>query len=223
MMADGGTPPLPYTPVDYIVADGTAYINTNIAGTPAKSMELKALTISSQSNSGLLGSMGSSTDGEGKKFIMAQIAYFSSDTSKHIVGAYYYLISSGSPSVADSVANGTPFVIRTSFKKSAQSIGVKQEGESSYTAVTKIYSSTVSSTLKMFLLALNNNGTAASVAESGTRLYYCKIYSDATYSTLVFDGVPCYYNGEYGIWDKVTDSFFGNVAGSGAFSGPSNS
>ena len=219
----GGTP-LPYTPLSYIETDGVAYINTNIAGTPAKSAEIKVLPVTGQDSQTFLGSSGSTTDGEGKKFVMFYARQLSADNRYHLCGGYYYLISaSTSPDVNNSVINGTPLIGKTSFKKGAQTISAKQEGESSFTSVSKTYSSTVSSTLKMYLLAENRNGSVVNKCQSGTRLYYCKIYSDSTYATLIFDGVPCLYNGEYGIWDRVSDSFFGNAANSGAFSGPSNS
>ena len=41
----GPTPPLPYTPVEYIETDGVAYIDTGITGVPSKSAEIKVLPI----------------------------------------------------------------------------------------------------------------------------------------------------------------------------------
>ena len=74
----------------------------------------------------------------------------------------------------------------------------------------------------MYLFAGNNaNTSVVDKCSQASRLYYCKIYSDDSYTTLVFDGVPCYYNGEYGLWDRVSDSFKGNINSSGAFTGPS--
>ena len=53
------------------------------------------------------------------------------------------------------------------------------------------------------------------------KLYVERKWPKATYTIgrLYIDGIPCQYNGEYGIWDRVTNSFFGNAAGSGAFTG----
>ena len=210
---------LPYTPVEYIETDGVAYINTNITGTPNKSAEIKILPVIGDTI--YLGSWGSSADGEAKKFVMFRFAMFSSDSSYRIGFGYYYsVLNTNCPSVTNSVLNGTPFVAKASLKSGTQIVSVKEQGASEFTSYSRSYTRAVSSSLKMFLLALNNNGSVSQVARDGTRLYYCKIYSDADYSTLVFDGIPCYYNGAYGLWDRITDSFFGNAAGSGAFTGP---
>lgn len=215
----GPSPILPYTPVEYIETDGVAYINTNITGAPNKSAEIKILPVIGDAT--YLGSRGSSTDGEAKKFVMFRFDHFSSDDSYRVGFGYYYsAANTGCPSVTNSVLNGTPFVAKGSFKSGAQSVSVKEQGGSDFTSMSTSYTRTISSTLKMFLLALNDNGAVSQTANDGTRLYYCKIYSDANYSTIVFDGIPCYYNGTYGLWDLVTDSFFGNAAGSGAFTGP---
>lgn len=217
----GPTPPLPYTPVEYIETDGVAYIDTGITGVPSKSAEIKVLPVAGSSQT-FLGSRGSSTDGEAKKFIPFRMLKYASDDSYRIGFGYYYNANGTSyPSVTNSVANGTPFVGRGSYKSGEQIVSVKEQGESEFTSMSKSYTKSISSSLKLFLLALNDNGTVAEIAVSGTRLYYCKIWSDATYSTLVFNGEPCYYEGEYGIWDKVSNSFKGNANSTGAFTGPS--
>lgn len=46
-------------------------------------------------------------------------------------------------------------------------------------------------------------------------LYELKIYNS---STLVRNYLPCIQNGEYGLWDTVTETFYGNE-GTGAFEG----
>lgn len=97
-------------------------------------------------------------------------------------------------------------------------MSVKMDGASDYTTVTKTQNTAVNTGRTMYLFGTNTGGNPA-VSVSGTRVYYCKIYSDNTYGGLVFDGVPCYYNGEYGLWDKVSGVFFGNAAASGAFTG----
>lgn len=42
----------------------------------------------------------------------------------------------------------------------------------------------------------------------GERFYYIKIWQN---NTLVRDLVPAEYNGDIGLWDKVNDTFYGNV------------
>lgn len=217
----GPTPPLPYTPVEYIETDGTAYIDTGITGVPVKSAEIKILPIGGASQS-FLGSRGTTTDGEAKKFQMFRMVYYSSDVQYYLGYGYYYTVgSTSSPSITNSVTNGTPFEAKISLKSGTQTQSVKEYGDASFRTHSTTYTKSISSSLTMYLFAVNTNGTAGQLAASGTRLYYCKIYSDNNYSTLIFNGVPCYYNGEYGLWDKVSNSFFGAVSGSGTFTGPS--
>ncbi len=221
LILEQNSTPLPYTPVDYIETDGDAYIDTGIIGAPVKSAEMKVLPAGGASYT-ILGSRGSTTDGEAKKFQMFRIIYYSAD-SIYVVGyGYYYSVAGASnPSVTDSVTNETPFIVKGSFKNGAQSVSVKEEGESSFRSNSTTYTKTITSSLNMYIFAANENGTAGNKATSGTRVYYCKIYSDDSYSTLLFNGVPCYYNNEYGLWDKVSNTFFGAVSGSGTITGPS--
>jgi hypothetical protein len=221
LILEQNSTPLPYTPVDYIETDGDAYIDTGIIGAPVKSAEMKVLPAGGASYT-ILGSRGSTTDGEAKKFQMFRIIYYSAD-SIYVVGyGYYYSVAGASnPSVTDSVTNETPFIVKGSFKNGAQSVSVKEEGESSFRSNSTTYTKTITSSLNMYIFAANENGTAVHKATSGTRVYYCKIYSDDSYSTLLFNGVPCYYNNEYGLWDKVSNTFFGAVSGSGTITGPS--
>lgn len=212
MMVGGGSP-LPYTPVEYIQTDGTAYIDTGIVGADPRSAEIKCVI---KANSTLL--LASSAGNENASNYML----LGSSSGGLAMIAHYYFYSRSMPSLQDSITNGTPFTARIAMAKGSQSVSVKFDGESSYTTVTKADKQKISSTRTMYLFG-SNTGATPNVSAYGTRVYYCKIYSDNTYGNLVFDGVPCYYNGVYGMWDNVSDTFFGNAAASGAFSGPSNS
>lgn len=209
----GPSPILPYTPVEYIQTDGAAYINTGIVGVDPRSAEIKC--VAKQKGDRILAS--SSGSENAANYVLL---FISSSATAGL--AHYYFYSSGFPSVQDAITNGTPFVARVAMKKRSQSMSVKKEGESSYTTYSRTDNNTISSTRTLYLFGSNTGGTPL-VAASGTRVYYCKIYSDDTFGGLVFDGVPCYYNGQYGLWDKVSGTFKGNAAASGAFSGPSNS
>ena len=75
-------------------------------------------------------------------------------------------------------------------------------------------SSTVNATTNMFLLALNDVGTAKYFLSA--KLYSCKIYDD---DTLVRDFIPIKTTtNAYGLWDKVNKVFYPN-AGTGTFTG----
>ena len=204
--------PLSCTPVEYIETDGAAYINTGIVGADPRSAEIRSIV--RQTSNRILSS--SSGVENSSNYELLGIS-----ASGYARIAHYYNYSTGMPSLQNSITNGTPFTARISMKKGSQSMSVKFDGEQSYTTVSKTDNNTISSTRTLYLFGSNTGGTPL-VAASGTRVYYCKIYSDDTYGGLVFDGVPCYYNGQYGIWDKVSGTFKAN-SGSGAFSGPSNS
>lgn len=75
-------------------------------------------------------------------------------------------------------------------------------------------SSTVNATTNMFLLALNDVGTAKYFLSA--KLYSCKIYDG---DTLVRDFIPIKTTvNTYGLWDKVNKVFYKN-AGTGTFTG----
>ena len=211
-------PVLPYTPIEYVETDGIAYINTGILGNDPRSAEVKFMP-TLKAPQVILGTT-NGVDGDAKTYAMLQV---SSSGTLHF--SHYYIYTSSSPSIENSINNATPFVAKVAFKQSSQVLQVKQEGEVSFTSFSKANENTVTTGNPMYLFA--NYGESEQGAtkhcNTGSRLYYCKIYSDNTYTTLVRDFIPCVYQSEYGLWDKVSNSFFGNAAGSGTFSGPSNS
>ena len=110
-------------------------------------------------------------------------------------------------------------IVRTSLTQNRQTFGVKQAGESDYTTKTTTLTRAITTGKNMFIFALNLYGTDVMIAESGTKIKSVKIYSNADFTGLIFDGVPCIYNGDYGLWDRVADAFHGNIAGAGSLTG----
>lgn len=215
MMQAGGTPPtpLPYTPVDYIETDGTAFINTGVKGNAPRSMKLTILPVAPASGNYYV--LGCRKDSGNTRFVPLVI------TSEKMAGLSYGAANYLSDiDISASCDNGTFMVVQSILAAADQKIYVKQNGESSYTSKSHTQSGTITTATDMYLFAMNNYGTASSRV-AGTKVKSCKIYSDKTWTTLLFDGEACYYNGEYGLWDHVTDTFKGNAAGSGAFTGPS--
>lgn len=212
----GGGDILPYTPLEYIQTDGVAYINTGIVATPARSSEIKLLMGSSGVFCGILCGYASASGSNSKNFALLKMA-----TNNSVILTYYYNYAGGdgTPSADYSVSNNKPFIVRTTLKKGAQAICVKQDNSSSWSVYRGTQNGTVTSTYNLILFNGYHAGSLTIPAPSGTRLYYCKIYSDELFTQLVFDGVPALYNGEYGLWDKVSNSFKGNSNSSGAFSG----
>lgn len=219
MMLAGGSPtppaPLPYTPVEYIETDGIAYISTRVAGTPPRSSEIKVMLAGSR-YCGVLCALTVASGYNNKNFALLK------SSSKHVMIGFNYNYGSadGMPSIEYSIDNNKPFVVKTNLAKGSQKISVKQEDSDSWVSASKSSTATISSTYGLVIFNGYQNSSYSLPAPEGSRLYYCKIYSDSNYTTLIRDYVPCFYNGEYGLWDKVNDVFYGNAAGSGAFTGP---
>lgn len=214
MMLAGGTPPapLPYTPVEYIETDGTAYIDTGISGSIPRSFEMRITPMPVSSEYYFAGVRVSASSR------MYPLLISSSKTA-----GYAFNSSAWNPtSIATSIDNRSPMDVRTHIRSGSQQIGIKQAGDSSYTNFSKTATGSFTTTLKIFLFTANNNGSPLTSC-AGVRLHSVKIYVDSTYTTCYFDGQPCIYNGEYGLWDRISNTFFGNAAVSGAFTGPSNS
>lgn len=212
----GGDASLPYTVVNYVQTDGTAYINTGKNSANTISAELKVM-IPSSTGCAVLGrgvDPGSSSN-SGSCILL--LCGTSSSVFRAAYTHRYKYLGAANPSIADSVANQTPFECKSRQRKGAQEISILQQGETTWSSRTSTQNDNLGSTGVMYLFRTNN--TTALPCPSGTRVYYCKIYSDYNYSTIVFDGIPVLYNGEYGLWDLVSNSFFGNAAGSGAFTG----
>ena len=210
----GPSPSLPYTPVEYIETDGNAYINTGIKGNDPRSCHFKFSVGSIGSSRCILGT-GSGTE-DSSLYVLGYV-----NTSGYFGFCHTYFYAN-SASNGYLITPGSPFEAKVAMKNASQVAQLKKEGDSSFESYSKTQSATLTTNKSMYLFAANNgDSTTFGLCPSGSKLYFCKIYSDNSYTTLVFDGIPCVYNGEYGLWDKVSNTFFGNAAASGAFTGPS--
>lgn len=217
LVFDGGGSPTPPTPtptfVDYIQTDGVAYINTGIKGNAPMSMKSRMVPVDPASGSTYI--CGCRKDTGNTRFSLVVVA-----SGKTAGPAYGSGIYTSDIDVSDSVDNGTIMVVQTILAAGDQKFYVKQDGESSYTSKSHSVAGTITTDTDLYLFALNNHGTT-SVCAAGTKVNTLKLYNDKTWTNLILDLESCYYNGEYGMWDHVSDTFFGNAAGSGAFTGPS--
>lgn len=202
---------LPYTPLTYIQSDGTAYINTRITGNQPKCFEAKAVMKSSSSSQCLCGSR---QDSGNTRFVFGYLQ------SNNNLNYGYAAISTGF-AIGTYITNGTPIEMKGILKYGTSKFAIKPQGAADYSETTSASVLTyINTQLPLYLFAINNYGTTAGgICASGTRLYYAKIYDSEDYTNLVFDGIPCIYQGQYGVWDNVTGTFFGNAAQSGAFTG----
>ena len=88
--------------------------------------------------------------------------------------------------------------------------------ESGYNSEVTKSSDTVTDTNKSLYLFRNNYSTPSS-CNSYMSIHEVKIWDDDTMTNLILHLVPCTYNGEAGMWDLVSQTFFGNAASSGQF------
>ena len=219
LVFDGGGSPTPPTPtptfVDYIQGDGTAYIDTGIKGNTPVSLKVSLIPVAPASGTGNI--IGTRKDSGNTRMFFLGIT-----DAKKAGPSYASGIFTTDIDVSASINNGTAMTVQTSFKSGSQKFYVKQDGESSYTSKSHTTSGGLTTGLNIFLFTFNNQGTPSSSSNiSGTKIRWVKIYDDDSFTNLVWDGCACYYNGEYGMWDNISNSFFGNAAGSGAFTGPS--
>lgn len=66
-----------------------------------------------------------------------------------------------------------------------------------------------------YLFALNNVGQIAA-RHNSIKIRRCEIYRN---DVMIHNYLPCYYRGEYGMWDNVENRFVGNSFNQGAFLG----
>lgn len=206
----GGGSPLPYTPLEYIQTDGTAYINSKVTAKEPIAFDMKVKMNPSISAGEILVGVGN-VDGNANTL---NGLYHSVNYQGKIGYGYYYLYSS--LLTVSSFAN--PIYVSTFLRNGSCIMGYKAEGGTSYTSATNTRSRTVTTSLPLYIFASNVSGSPRWNAASGTRIYYMRIFCGSSFPMIVFDGVPALYNGEYGLWDNVSNSFFGNQ-GSGSFSG----
>lgn len=216
MMEIGGspTPPLPYTVVDYIQTDGVAYIDTGIKGNAPMSFRFKVTPVAPASGNSYY--FGCRKDTGNTRFMPLIVTSGKKAGFGYGSGVYTSTID-----ITASINNKTAMDVQCILKANPQSFGVKQAGASSYTTMSGTVSGTQTTNRNMLVFGYDYTGTSVGHCPSGVKWWECKIYSSNNYTNLVFDGVPCIYNGEYGMWDLVSDSFFGNASNSGSFTGPS--
>ena len=209
---------LPYTAVSYIETDGTAYIKTGINSANTISADVRVL-IPSQTDCFLLGYGPDPGSGQNGSACVLFGFGFVNSAFRAIYCHKYKYGNANNPSIEDSVTNQTPFKCNSKQKKGGQQISIIEDGDNSWRSRSSTQNENFTETGELYLFRTNDS--TPKQCPNGTRIYYCKIYSDYDFATLIFDGVPCYYNGEYGLWDKVSDTFLGNAAGAGAFTGSS--
>lgn len=180
------------TPIEYIQSSGTQYINSNFIPKATTRTIMKAEPMSWSAWSAFFGTRNTSS-------LTASQAYIAAIPAATLYRSDYF----GSSLTAE-----TPTVMQiTNIDKNKNICSFNN------IMITNT-SSTANATTNMFLLALNDVGTAKYFLSA--KLYSCQIYDG---NTLVRDFIPIKTTTNvYGLWDKVNKVFYKN-AGTGTFTG----
>ena len=136
--------------------------------------------------------------------------------------SYNYYYTSGSVDISQLVADGKIIDIYCKLKTGSQVLGAKEDGAGTYSTYSKTASANIQSSYAMYVFACNRANTAVSHCEAGTRIIELTLYSDFNMTTKLLELKPWRLNGEVGLMDILTNTFYGNDAGSGAFTGGPN-
>lgn len=180
------------TPIEYIQSSGTQYINSNFIPKATTRTIMKAEPMAWSAWSAFFGTRNTSSP-------TASQAYIAAIPAATLYRSDYF----GSSLTAE-----TPTIMQiTNIDKNKNICSFNN------IMITNT-SSTVNATTNMFLLALNDIGTAKYFLSA--KLYSCQIYDG---NTLVRDFIPVKTTTNiYGLWDKVNKVFYKN-AGTGTFTG----
>lgn len=180
------------TPIEYIQSSGTQYINSNFIPKATTRTIMKAEPMAWSAWSAFFGTRNTTSPA-------ASQAYIAAVPAATLYRSDYF----GSSLTAE-----TPTIMQiTNIDKNKNICSFNN------IMITNT-SSTVNATTNMFLLALNDVGTAKYFLSA--KLYSCQIYDG---NTLVRDFIPIKTTTNiYGLWDKVNKVFYPN-AGTGTFTG----
>lgn len=180
------------TPIEYIQSSGTQYIDSNFIPKATTRTIMKARPTAWSAWSAFFGTRNESRPTASQAYIAA----IPTDTSYR------------SDYFGSSLTAETPIIIQiTNIDKNKNICSFNN------IMITNT-SSTANTTANMFLLALNDVGTAKYFLSA--KLYSCQIYDG---NTLVRDFIPIKTTTNiYGLWDKVNKVFYKN-AGTGTFTG----
>lgn len=180
------------TPIEYIQSSGTQYINSNFIPKATTRTIMKAEPMSWSTWSAFFGTRNATSP-------TASQAYIAAVPAATLYRSDYF----GSSLTAE-----TPTIMQiTNIDKNKNICSFNN-------IIITNTSSTVNATTNMFLLALNDVGTAKYFLSA--KLYSCQIYDG---NTLVRDFIPIKTTTNiYGLWDNVNKVLYKN-AGTGAFTG----
>lgn len=180
------------TLIEYIQSSGTQYINSNFIPKATTRTIMKAEPMAWS----------------------AQSAFFGTRNTTSPIASQAYIAAVPAATLYRSDYFGSSFTAETPTIMQITNIDKNKNICSFNNIMITNTSSTVNATTNMFLLALNDVGTAKYFLSA--KLYSCQIYDG---NTLVRDFIPIKTTTNiYGLWDKVNKVFYPN-AGTGTFTG----
>lgn len=214
--------------LEWIETDGVAYISLGLYSRAPRCIEASVLfPLQYQTMTSIVfGGYRTNTGSSISNFTLLWLSSLNNGTIANIGFTYFYNYGGpdGCPSVFQSASQGTYFDFKCELRQNLQMIEVKEDG-GTWVSFNKTRSENITSTLSTLSIfggrldssTINNN------APSGTRLRGAtKIYTGSGYTDLYYNLLPWRLNGEVGMIDTVHNIFFGNAAGSGAFTGGPN-
>lgn len=189
---------LPYIELDYIETTGTQHIDTGFK--PNSNTKVEVKTYYKRGTSSNIG----------------MFLYGSRNGNTEMFGAYIDASTDLSHGDRVEARYGTQFGTRLQMSNAAQHIFLQDKNKFILdgSATITVTANTFQASYNMYIFGVNAAGTASTLAVSGNRIYYMKIYDN---DTLVRDFIPVIdRSGVVCLYDKVTKTFFYN-AGTGTF------
>lgn len=179
---------------DYLQNDGNAYIDCEMLGRYNYKIHTKFSVVSAISNSNYVQTFGCYTAPQSQNFLTLLVNVQSTGTGN--TRWFNRTYSKAFTSLNE--------VVEVWFDKN----GMRGDINFDYTETPLPSILTTSANLNIF----RANGSSSKGIE---RFYLLQIYDEE--NNLIRNFVPCEYKGEYGMWDKVNNKFYGNANSSGAF------
>lgn len=193
---------------DYISTDGTAYINTGVLGNGELSSEVTFMWTRSDVFSPFAVILGTRLNTGNTRYTLSAL-------NSNSLGIGCGVNVTLGESIGVSMERRYTVTHHTHMKSGGSS-SYYEVRDSGFVSPTYTYSNIVTDTDKELFLFRNNDSTA-SPCNSYLRIKSVKLWSGDKV-TLVRDLRPCTYNGVAGMWDMVSNEFFGNANSGGALS-----
>jgi len=210
-----------YTKIEYIESHGQEYINTGVTTNAASISKIEAhiYKTSSSGTANILFGLYEPAD-PGQQFALPALFYIDYATASTQVHQCAVGSTNSNRLLKTNISNGAGdkeiSYVLTSDPGSIVLPTITYTVNENSASTIALFGGT--NTLPYFLFTRNNNGVADSTAFYSCKLYSFKIWGSN--DTLIRDFIPVIKNNiECGLFDSVTNTFYGNASGSGAFTG----